>query len=286
MERDQILLSPQNMYDATGTQKWREFIDGKDQVAAEKEFQEKLLGHPGEYYNWQREEKKRVFVGMHWEAFQEANNYVSESIGKNTQLSAKEYYVIHMLAANGYESAFKKGWREDEVTWGLRDVTAEKIKNLEEKKLKVVEDRGPQGATVIVAAQKQMPNIVQELIEEYFQELKKSPFIAAVHLYVRLEALHPTKDASSRTNHLVLNKLLVEQGKPQAIIYEPNTPELNEDEACTMIHQASERGRAIILELGLTADQIQAARKARKEEDAKQKKIDEMMKKMGMGSKK
>jgi hypothetical protein len=53
---------------------------------------------------------------------------------------------------------------------------------------------------------------------------------AIVSLYQSLEALHAFKDATSRTDHLVLNKLLAENGLEPAVLHEPSSPTSSEEE--------------------------------------------------------
>lgn len=267
-----VQRTAQDIYDAAGQEKWREFIDLKDQEAAEKEYREGLLTHPGEYYNYQRE-GQRVKVGDHWKAFQKADAYVSESIQKGTPLSAAEYLKIHMLAAGGYESEMKKGWRTGSVTWGLKDPSEAKMERLRGKGLQVAAPEMNRATVTVPEPDRGMAHKVQALFDEYNQLKGTYPGAAAVELYEKLELLHPTKDASSRTNHLILNRLLAEYGLSPAILAEPNTPEQSYEQVTDTIIGASRFGNQVALSQG--PESVEALRKGRRdmaiEEDIQQK---------------
>lgn len=271
------LNKAQEIYDASGREKWREYIDAKDHETALKELEAGLLSHPGEYYDYQRTQDGRVKTGNHWKAFQKADAYVSQSIVDQTPLDAREYLKIHMLAAEGYESPAKKGWRDAEVTWGLRDPTPEKIENLTDKGLGV--EQGQDRATVTVPApDRPMGEQVQELFGEFHELRQELPAAAAFRLYQKLEALHPTKDASSRTNHLILNRLLAEYGLAPAILNEPNTPEQSYLGAVDNILAGSRRGHQIAMgQHPSSVEELQKSREALRDEEEMNRRVEALM---------
>jgi hypothetical protein len=109
-----------------------------------------------------------------------------------------------------------------------------------------------------------MADLVQQLIQTYYREDADATsdlarFMAIIDLYQALEALHPFKDATSRTNHLVLNKLLAEHGFNPAILEKPNSPVHTREEWAVIVLRGCRRGRRIAMSQG-GGSELQGAR--------------------------
>lgn len=223
-------ITTRMQYDVLGGEKWREFIDAKDHDAALASVGTNNITHPGEYYDYRRTQAQGPLtkVGNHFSAFVDADAFVSDRL--NTRLTAAEYFHINTLATQGISSAELKGVRNREVTWSLPPGLNEKQRAaLAEKGLDDLSHGMNNTTTVHVAMpQEGMLARVQGLLDRYYEALGTSDsvtrFSAIIELYESLEALHAFKDGTSRTNHLVLNKLLAENGLDPAILNEPDSP--------------------------------------------------------------
>ncbi|WP_168203023.1 MULTISPECIES: eCIS core domain-containing protein [unclassified Tardiphaga] len=232
------LINTRIQYDVLGPNKWREFIDAKDHDAALASVGTNNIKHPGEYYDFRRTQAQGPLtkVGNHFSAYMDADAFVSDRL--NTRLTAEEYVHINTLASQGITSAMLKGVRTAEVTWSLPPNLGSKQQTaLAEKGLdNLTPDQVTGGTTVHVP----MPaegifKRVQDLLDRYYMAMDVASdsvtrFSAIIALYESLEALHAFKDGTSRTNHLVLNKLLAENGLDPAILNEPNSPTSSHEE--------------------------------------------------------
>lgn len=220
------------LYDSGGKEKWREFIDLKDQGAAEKEAGMGGLGHPGEYYDYFREGSDKRRKNTAFKDFVGADAFVQSRIGK--KMTAAEYIHINHLAMES-TSASLKGLRDGEVSWGLPlEATSEQIGNIAGKGLGVEPDKGRYKVTVPMPKEG-MQKKLDAMFNQYHaaQESARSgteSYNNIIRLYMELDALHPFKDGTARTNHLLLNKLLSEHGIGPTILKEPNSPMFTEKE--------------------------------------------------------
>jgi hypothetical protein len=71
-----------------------------------------------------------------------------------------------------------------------------------------------------------MSIIVKRRLDRFNADIGASadPLATIAGLYQDLEVLHPFTDGTSRTNHLILNKLLTENGFCPVILNEPSAP--------------------------------------------------------------
>jgi hypothetical protein len=235
-----IQCHPRDRFDALGTEKWREFIDAKDHETAQKWAQENGK-HPGEFYDYRNGEKALDS----WRDFQHADAFVQQRLG--TRLSANEYGHVNMMAM--HSAAYRKGWRgEEEVTWGLPKPASEKeAQALTGKGLELME--GNQKVRVPMPREG-IKKAVQGHLDAYYTAREAAQDTdqhvgAITTLYQNLEALHAFKDGTSRTNHLVLNKLLTEVGLHPAVLHEPDSPVHTHDEFKARIYAGVRAGREI-----------------------------------------
>ncbi|MFK8022951.1 MAG: Fic family protein [Ilumatobacter sp.] len=65
---------------------------------------------------------------------------------------------------------------------------------------------------------------LQLLFDQFYEDVEESPnkLVPIARLHKQLEYLHPFKDANTRTNLVVLNRLLVEFGFSPVILDDPN----------------------------------------------------------------
>jgi hypothetical protein len=145
-----------------------------------------------------------------------------------------------------------KGVRTNDVSWGLRSPTERQTEALAEKGLTDLRpDDSGEGVKVHVPMPVEgMEKFVQKQLAKYYSALEYSGdsvsrLSAIISLYESLEAMHPFKDATSRTNHLVLNKLLVENGFDPAILNEPNSPTSSSEEFGRHVVESMEQTREI-----------------------------------------
>ena len=242
-----------NLYRATGKDKWKECIDARHHEAAEKACSEGKIKHPGEYYNyqWKKNGDLPEYRGEKWTAFQKADQYVCKLIKKGKPLNAKEYFDINNLLSEG-TSEILRGARKEDKTWGLENPSDEKIKILQGKRLidgqsLTVEPIQGRYVVKVPESRDEMMYLVGKLFLKYDEDEVKAGLAAVTELYEALELLHPTEDFSSRTNHLILNRLLAEHGLPPAILREPNTPELSYEGATEFFADAIDAGISVAL---------------------------------------
>jgi hypothetical protein len=233
------------IHNSLGSQKWREFIDAQHHAEAERETEQGHLADPGEYYNYKRVDGNRVNMGPQYQNFLNADDFVNARLGK--ALTPDEYLHIQRLATAGL-SPFLQGWREDPVTWGLPSTASEHEQGqLRQKGLQVEPDTGRFKVTVPVPAE-HMQAHVGGLLKEYYAKQQKTEehsakFLNIVELYQKLESIHPFKEGTSRTNHLVLNKLLSEHGLGPAILDQPNSPGHSTEDFARVVLAGIARGR-------------------------------------------
>lgn len=214
------------LYDSLGSEKWREFIDQKDHEAALDEFRNEKIDHPGKYYDYQRGGDGLIKKSDAFKDFMIADAFTRSRIGR--KVTADEYIHMHDLA---YESGgnLNQGLRTDEVTWGLPgDATEKQRSNIRDKGLTVESGKGRYDVTAPMPPGG-IKNRIKTLLENYYKSQEAAgsdieKFENIINLYQQLEALHAFKDGTSRTNHLLLNKLLSEHGLGPAILREPNSP--------------------------------------------------------------
>ena len=234
-----IQRHPRDRYDASGGEKWREFIDAKDHEAAAK-WADDQGTHPGEFYDYRGGQKALES----WRGFQHADAFVQGRLG--TRLTAAEYRHMNLMAMN--DAGYQKDWREGEVTWGLKQpASPDEAQALAAKGLQL------QNGNMQVAVP--MPeggiqHAVQGHLDRYYhargQAQDTDQHVDAITtLYQNLEALHAFKDGTSRTNHLVLNKLLSEVGLHPAILDEPNSPVHTHDAFKAKIYAGVHAGHEI-----------------------------------------
>ncbi len=239
-------------YDALGTEKWREFIDAKDHKAALAAAERGAIKHPGQYYDYRKlgPDDELTKTGDHYKAFLDADAFVSARL--NTKMNAAEYLHIQALAAQGLSSS-KQGLRKGDATWALPPGASKK--QLDALKAKGLENLTPDlakgGLTVHVPLPRDgLVKHIQKQFDTYYTTLDLSRdsisrLSTIITLYESLEAVHAFEDATSRTNHLVLNKLLTENGLNPAILNEPNSPTSDEDEFGRHVVEGIEQTRDI-----------------------------------------
>ena len=275
-------------YDVLGGEKWREFIDAKDHAAALAAVQTGAIREPGEFYDYRNQGGSQLTkVGDHFSAFKDADSFISDRL--NTRLTAAEYFHINTLATQGITSAELKGVRHREVTWSLPPGVSETQRAaLTEKGLDDLRPGDNKTTTVHVAMPPEgMLARVQGLLDRYYEGLATSDsvtrFSAIIVLYESLEALHAFKDGTSRTNHLVLNKLLAENGLSPAILNEPNSPTSSHEEFGRHVLRGIQQSRDVasaipISDTPRSLDALAQQRNARDRDEA----MDDRMAKMGM----
>jgi hypothetical protein len=258
-------------YNASGAEKWREFIDAKDHEAA------LLHESPGTLYDYRGSLK----IGDFFQGFLDADAFVASRIG--TRLSARDYLCINMLAMQSNES--QKGFRDNTVTWRLEAVTEDEERELVSKGLTPTPD--PEGHGIIVSVPmptEGMSRAVQTRLDTYYEaragaETARDQFMAVVDLYQSLEALHAFKDGTSRTNHLVLNQLLTELGLHPAILDQPDSPTHSREDWARKVVEASRRGQELAQRQEPESVQSLLAERAKVQRELK---IEERMAKLGM----
>ncbi|UII27017.1 hypothetical protein LVD15_00850 [Fulvivirga maritima] len=167
-----------------------------------------------------------------------ANDYVSRNLEK--KITVEEYRRFNELAL--LDTDLDKGWRNGEIEWGLSRVSdgqpdEDIIKQIVSLGLQIVKEQNDQDARYMVKVPKKRTEEVQQevgsIFQDYYAQLdnaRKEGRDAVLRLiantYQRLEVLHAFQDGTSRSNHLVLNKLLVENSFNPAIIDTPNAPQL------------------------------------------------------------
>lgn len=258
-------------YNASGVEKWREFIDAKDHEAA------LLRESPGTLYDY----RESLKIGDFFQGFLDADAFVASRIG--TRLSARDYLGINMLAMQSNES--QKGFRDGTVTWRLQEVTEEEELELLSKGLTTTP--APEGNGIIVSVpmpDEEMSRAVQTRLDTYYAarargETALDQLMAVVDLYQSLEALHAFKDGTSRTNHLVLNQLLTELGLSPAILDQPDSPTRSREDWARKVVEASRRGQRLAQRQGPRSVESLLAERAKVQKELK---VDERMAKLGM----
>ncbi len=238
----------QQSYDSLGSDKWMELIDSKDHAKAHEKAHglkrhtphwtevvqppDPDVKHPGEYYDYQWGDGHKVKKMESFKHFIQADAFVKSRIGK--KMSTEEYMHIQKLAYQP-ESDHLKGLREKDVTWGLpKTATPEQLEQISAKGMSIKPEQGryavtsPHPKAGIEATLSQHFRTYHENQASAKSDLDK--FHNIIELYQHLEALHAFKDGTSRTNHLVLNKLLSEHGLGPTILHEPNSPMYSKEE--------------------------------------------------------
>ncbi|MEH2008607.1 hypothetical protein [Nostoc sp.] len=226
----------QERYNQLGDDKWKEFIDRSDHKKTKNGY---------DSYG------KEFYEGMVL-----ADNYVLKTL--NQDLTAEGYKNIHDIAM--YNESHKQGWRSGEVEWGLassdENPSVKTRKNIEEKGLKIYQDKEGYRRHMVRVPElstEQVQSEVEKIFDEYYDEIetsqkdlmseeeKKTKALELIaDTYQKLEVLHAFKDGTSRTNHLILNKLLVENGMTPVILDKPNSPESSKEEWVEKLKEAME----------------------------------------------
>ncbi|HYO16718.1 MAG TPA: Fic family protein [Thermoanaerobaculia bacterium] len=208
---------PQAIYDTLGPEdKWREHIDGRHQHHGKNVYVKGFHGRrPDPEYN------KRMM---------EADRYVSSTFGR--QFNVEDYLELRKrIAKPGDMGAYpRKGelaLRYDEFLDPISTLSSEKdpyVKKFDPD-YEHPETQEHSAAVVLRDVEDPIGEIDSVLgghyksIDEAESEDDKMEVIARTHR--QLENLHPFVDYNSRTNRLVLNRLLAEQNLPPTILHNP-----------------------------------------------------------------
>lgn len=211
------LKEPQAIYDTLGPEdKWREHIDERHQHHGKNVYVKGFHGRkPDPEYN------KRMM---------EADRYVSSTFGR--EFDVRDYLELRKrIAKPGEMGAFpRKGElaiRYDKFLDPISTISSEKdpyVKELtEDYEHPETQEHSP--AVVLRDVEDPVAEVHGVLgghykaIGEAETEEDKLEVIARTHR--QLENLHPFVDYNSRTNRLVLNRLLAEQNLPPTILHNP-----------------------------------------------------------------
>lgn len=218
--------------------KWKEFIDGKDQSQG-----------PGAYERGN---------GGFYESMLLADAKTQATLGN--RMNPEEYKDIHDLAV--YHEPHNKGWRKGRgsgIQWGLTErgqtPSTKERENLEGHGLRVSKESEEEGGRHMVGVPEtdDIAKNVEVIFDRYYDGLgglketesddeRESRILSLIGAaYQSLEALHAFKDGTSRTNHLVLNRLLVENGWYPVVLHAPNSPQFSADEWVTELRLALKR---------------------------------------------
>ena len=85
---------------------------------------------------------------------------------------------------------------------------------------------------------------VQKIFDQHHEAMGAAQssddrFKSIAHTYRRLESLHPFHDGTSRTNHLLLNKMLTEAGHYPVTLHSPSAPTTSLDDLTRHIGRKS-----------------------------------------------
>lgn len=225
-EKDRL----QTIFDRAGDEIWRQYIDLKQQHFGSAVFDQGLHGkrpEPG-------------YLGSMADAHQTARAHLGE------KLTVGMYEEIHNDAYS-HGDAENQGWSigGDKVKMARNQASNEIMNSMRQPTyaavVKELNDRGvPLGDTIESIAvqentlefklsfrgknQATVKEKLQAILDDFYQEVEVSdnPLLVIGKLHKRLEYLHPFKDANTRTNLVILNKVLVEYGYAPAILDEPN----------------------------------------------------------------
>ncbi len=230
--------APKAIYDMLGpTEKWREHVDAAHHVHGKNVYVKGLHGHtPDPNYN---------------RAMMDADRHIRSTFGR--PLTFDDYDRTHTLAMPDKTDAFAANFRRGELPIGTRENRFNSPQNELE-----AENVAPFGGTAHVpplvstfaAAKAATPqddgrakitlaDVVQGgnarevykghvngLLGAYYERVgqaknTRQKLGAIAHLHKSLENLHPYGDANTRTNRLVLNRMLAEQGLPLTMLDRP-----------------------------------------------------------------
>jgi hypothetical protein len=225
--RSVVQRNKEDRFTFRGGSKWREIIDEQHHTSGPLAYEDR---EPGFYENMLL-----------------ADDFTRRTLGG--EISAEGYQQIHDLAIR--HNPTKAGWRSGGIEWGLtgRDQTpdAQLVENLKGHGLSVRAESAREGGRHMVTVPEASPEEVQNQVERIFDNyyLARAEIRTKVQkgedrtnamvrliagVYQQLEVLHAFKDGTSRTNHLVLNKLLVENGMYPVTLIAPNSPQFTREE--------------------------------------------------------
>jgi Domain of unknown function (DUF4157)/Fic/DOC family len=254
---------PEEIYDLLGpADKWKEHIDashhrfGEDVYIAGKHGKK-----PDPKYN---------------QAMMDADRYVRGTFGRH--LTFQDYDNIHHLASPDKNDQFGLNFRLGELPIGTRENRFNSpVENLKEENVPpfggqaglppLIKEFNPaqlgERAKVVLAdvrgsepGKEFYSKAITGLLNAYYAEIDKAEssqdkLAIITHLHKSLENLHPYGDANTRTNRLVLNRMLAEQGLPLTMLEYPlDVHHTKEADWMEHIQEGQQRWQTAVAEKG------------------------------------
>jgi hypothetical protein len=223
--------TPEERWDFRGSDKWKEFIDEKDHpkgMFAYDDWRPPTVENPhGTKTN--NDNPKALYDFLH------ADQMVRASLG--APMTVRDYEAINKTATAGMRAPGRI--RTGGVQWRMADVpTDEEKETLSSNRYLNHDPNAEDGRLVEVPAldgkagedhQEAVRAEAAKIFAEHDDAMKEAGDTDAkiaiiAKTYQQLESLHAFNDGTSRTNHLVLNKMLTEIGQRPISIRAPNAP--------------------------------------------------------------